>query len=186
MLVASLAMVSAIELQGYGGGAINVGYGGASNLGYSSGGGYLNGGGLGQKYYEQPAQYDFAYAVQDPHTGDVKSQQESRQGDVVKGRYSLVDSDGYERIVDYSADAHSGFNAVVQRVPTQVKVPVPVARQEIVPIAKVAYAPAIAPVPAYYGGASLQGNILGGGYQKGYSQGYNTVSLNSPSANYKY
>ncbi|KAF7263773.1 hypothetical protein GWI33_001185, partial [Rhynchophorus ferrugineus] len=41
-----------------------------------------------------PAHYDFGYSVSDPHTGDVKSQQESRRGDVVKGSYSLVDADG--------------------------------------------------------------------------------------------
>lgn len=32
-----------------------------------------------------PAHYDFGYAVNDPHTGDSKSQHESRRGDVVQG-----------------------------------------------------------------------------------------------------
>lgn len=50
-------------------------------------------------------------------TGDSKSQQESRSGDVVQGSYSLVDPDGTRRIVEYTADPHNGFNAVVQRVP---------------------------------------------------------------------
>ncbi|XP_034824573.1 cuticle protein 8-like [Maniola hyperantus] len=59
--------------------------------------------------------YAFNYGVKDPHTGDVKSQQEERDGDVVKGSYSLVEPDGTTRTVHYSADDHTGFNAIVQR-----------------------------------------------------------------------
>ncbi|KAG5876968.1 hypothetical protein JTB14_027867 [Gonioctena quinquepunctata] len=64
-----------------------------------------------------PANYDFGYGVNDPHTGDSKSQHESRRGDVVQGSYSLIESDGTKRTVDYSADAHNGFNAVVHKEP---------------------------------------------------------------------
>ena len=53
--------------------------------------------------------------MNDPHTGDVKDQWETRDGDVVKGSYSVVEADGTKRIVDYTADKHSGFNAVVRR-----------------------------------------------------------------------
>lgn len=35
---------------------------------------------------EAPANYDFGYAVSDPHTGDSKSQQETRHGDAVQGK----------------------------------------------------------------------------------------------------
>ncbi|XP_021929254.1 cuticle protein 19-like isoform X2 [Zootermopsis nevadensis] len=66
-------------------------------------------------YYAYP-RYAFDYAVHDPHTGDKKSQWESRDGDVVKGSYSLVEPDGTIRTVDYTADDHNGFNAVVHRV----------------------------------------------------------------------
>nr|AMQ46016.1 cuticular protein RR-2 motif 63 isoform-4 [Spodoptera exigua] len=59
----------------------------------------------------------FSYGVSDPHTGDVKSQHETRVGDSVVGQYSLLDSDGTKRTVDYAADAHSGFNAVVRKDP---------------------------------------------------------------------
>ncbi|KAJ8962758.1 hypothetical protein NQ318_001156 [Aromia moschata] len=45
-----------------------------------------------------PAHYDFGYSVSDPHTGDAKSQHESRRGDVVQGSYSLLDSDGTKRL----------------------------------------------------------------------------------------
>ncbi len=65
-----------------------------------------------------PAHYAFEYSVHDPHTGDIKSQQERREGDHVVGQYSLVEPDGHRRVVDYTADAHNGFNAVVRREPS--------------------------------------------------------------------
>uniref|UniRef100_A0A2A4J4N1 Cuticle protein n=1 Tax=Heliothis virescens TaxID=7102 RepID=A0A2A4J4N1_HELVI len=58
-------------------------------------------------------QYEYNYSVADGHTGDNKSQQESRDGDVVRGSYSFHEADGSVRTVQYSADDHSGFNAVV-------------------------------------------------------------------------
>ncbi|CAG9784959.1 unnamed protein product [Diatraea saccharalis] len=60
-----------------------------------------------------PAKYEFSYTVEDPVTGDHKSQHESREGDVVKGEYSLLQPDGSIRRVEYTADDQSGFNAVV-------------------------------------------------------------------------
>jgi hypothetical protein len=65
-------------------------------------------------YYAHP-KYAYKYGVNDYHTGDVKSQHETRDGDVVKGSYSLVEPDGSVRTVDYTADKHNGFNAVVHR-----------------------------------------------------------------------
>ncbi|CAG4997452.1 unnamed protein product [Parnassius apollo] len=59
----------------------------------------------------------FSYGVADPHTGDVKSQHETRVGDNVVGQYSLLESDGHRRTVDYAAGPHSGFNAIVRRDP---------------------------------------------------------------------
>ncbi|XP_065084305.1 cuticle protein 8-like [Ochlerotatus camptorhynchus] len=76
--------------------------------------------------HHAPANYEFSYSVHDEHTGDIKSQHETRHGDEVHGQYSLIDSDGHHRIVDYHADHHSGFNAVVRREPTHVKVAQPV------------------------------------------------------------
>ncbi|XP_050557647.1 uncharacterized histidine-rich protein DDB_G0274557-like [Spodoptera frugiperda] len=66
-------------------------------------------------YYSHP-KYEFAYKVEDPHTGDKKSQHESRDGDVVKGVYSLHEPDGTVRIVEYHADKKTGFNANVKFV----------------------------------------------------------------------
>ncbi|XP_058056297.1 larval cuticle protein A2B-like [Anopheles bellator] len=84
------------------------------------------------EYPEAPAEYQFQYSVHDDHTGDIKSQQEERHGDDVKGQYTLIDADGHRRIVDYTADEHNGFNAVVRREPIEghkiVKTIAPVAK----------------------------------------------------------
>lgn len=60
-------------------------------------------------------QYQYAYNVNDVLTGDNKAQEEIRDGDVVKGYYSLVEADGSVRKVNYYADPINGFNAVVQK-----------------------------------------------------------------------
>ncbi|CAG9837287.1 unnamed protein product [Diabrotica balteata] len=105
-----------------------------------------------------PAHYDFGYAVNDPNTGDNKSQQESRRGDVVQGSYSVVDADGTKRTVDYTADDHNGFNAVVRKEPVAVavkavapvvaKVAAPVAYAQPAPVAYAQSAPVSYAQPA--------------------------------------
>lgn len=70
---------------------------------------------------QAPPKYAFDYTVADYHTGDSKSQWETRDGDVVKGQYSLIEPDGSVRTVEYTADDHNGFNAVVKK--TEPKVP---------------------------------------------------------------
>jgi hypothetical protein len=59
--------------------------------------------------------YSYGYDVHDEVTGDIKSQQETRDGDVVHGSYSFIESDGSRRIVDYVSDPINGFNAVVSK-----------------------------------------------------------------------
>lgn len=44
-----------------------------------------------------------------------REQHESRDGDVVKGYYSLHERDGTVRIVHYTANKKSGFHAQVER-----------------------------------------------------------------------
>lgn len=64
--------------------------------------------------------YHFAYSVEDPLTGDVKSQNEVSDGrGTVKGTYSLVEADGSTRVVEYTADDEHGFNAEVKRIGPQ-------------------------------------------------------------------
>lgn len=73
---------------------------------------------LGVQYHEP--NYNFAYEVNDAHTGDIKNQHESRRGDTVLGQYSLVQPDGVRRTVDYRADEHAGFRATVNNENNQV------------------------------------------------------------------
>lgn len=103
-----------------------------------------------QVQYQPDASYTFAYQVQDQITGDSKSQEETRQGDVVKGRYSLIEPDGTRRTVDYTADPTNGFNAYVQKSDAQQAVFVPslstddveTIKVETVEVEPVRYAPA--------------------------------------------
>ncbi|XP_055375914.1 basic-leucine zipper transcription factor A-like [Condylostylus longicornis] len=61
--------------------------------------------------------YSFSYDIKDLKTGDEKQQEEKRDGDHVQGKYSLVEPDGTRRIVAYTADNLSGFNAIVSKEP---------------------------------------------------------------------
>ncbi|CAH0602872.1 unnamed protein product [Chrysodeixis includens] len=111
----------------------------------------------------------FAYDVADPNTGDFKSQVETRVGGAVSGQYSLLESDGTKRTVDYTADDVNGFNAVVRKDPAVVAAapvvaapavvaaaPAVVAARTVAAPAVVAAAPAVvaartvAAAPAYY------------------------------------
>lgn len=97
--------------------------------------------------------------MNDPSTGDNKAQWESRNGDVVRGAYSLVEPDGNVRIVEYTADSVRGFNAVVKRTGPNVHSvgvvaePVAIVKQPIIeaapiiPIAKQIIEP-VAPIVA--------------------------------------
>ena len=105
--------------------------------------------------YDPNPQYSYAYDIQDALTGDSKSQQESRSGDVVQGSYSLVEPDGTLRTVEYTADPVNGFNAVVHKTPltapvAKVAAPVAYAAPAFAKVAApVAYAaPAVAKVAA--------------------------------------
>jgi hypothetical protein len=71
--------------------------------------------GLAMLLQQVHPRYRFDYSIHDPHTGDIKSQWEARDGDVVKGSYSVVEADGTIRTVEYTADKHNGFNAIVKR-----------------------------------------------------------------------
>ncbi|XP_022194939.1 cuticle protein 7-like isoform X1 [Nilaparvata lugens] len=57
--------------------------------------------------------YAFAYGVEDPDTGNTQNHYETRAGDEVTGKYTVVEPDGMLRVVTYSADPDSGFQATV-------------------------------------------------------------------------
>lgn len=72
--------------------------------------------------HEPPRSYHYQYAVHDPKTGDVKSQNEVGDGlGTVRGTYSLVEPDGSTRVVEYTADDEHGFRAEVKRIEPQHK-----------------------------------------------------------------
>ncbi|VEN54706.1 unnamed protein product [Callosobruchus maculatus] len=87
-----------------------------------------------------PAQYEFAYS-------DSKEQHEHREGDAVHGSYSFVEADGTKRIVEYTADDHNGFNAVVHREGTPVvKAAVPIVAKYSAPlVAKLVHSQCLIP-----------------------------------------
>lgn len=86
---------------------------------------------LKEEHEYGPVAYEFHYSVHDPHTGDIKSQKESRKDDKVEGSYELIDSDGHRRVVTYKSDDHNGFEAIVLREPTNIKIPIPEAHGKI-------------------------------------------------------
>ncbi|KAI9581430.1 putative eggshell protein [Glossina fuscipes] len=65
--------------------------------------------------YSHP-KYEFDYSVKDLKSGDNKKHWEERDGDKVKGHYSFTEADGTTRVVEYSADKHNGFQAIVKHV----------------------------------------------------------------------
>lgn len=110
--------------------------------------------------YDPNPQYSFAYDVQDSLTGDSKSQHETRNGDVVSGSYSLVDSDGTKRTVDYTADPHNGFNAVVHKEPLGAHASPVIAAKVATPV-HYAHSPAVVAhhaAPVAYAAAPVHGS----------------------------
>ncbi|XP_019532705.3 cuticle protein 19-like [Aedes albopictus] len=67
-----------------------------------------------EDYFTYP-RYKFEYGVKDEHSLDHKSHWEYRNGDVVKGQYTMDEADGTQRIVEYSSDHETGFQAHVKR-----------------------------------------------------------------------
>ncbi|XP_059052473.1 cuticle protein 19-like [Achroia grisella] len=110
VVLALVALVSA--------GVVPVGYGGYEQgaIAYAPVQQVAQYGGYDDRHvdYHAHPKYDYSYSVSDPHTGDHKTQHEVRDGDVVKGEYSLLQPDGTFRKVTYTADDHNGFNAVVE------------------------------------------------------------------------
>ncbi|XP_052752310.1 cuticle protein-like [Galleria mellonella] len=143
---------------------------------------------------EIPANYEFEYSVQDQHSGDVKQQKEGRAGDAVHGSYSLIQPDGVQRIVEYTADKVNGFNAIVRYEGQPAPVPAKIAYAAApvayaAPVAKVAYAApvdkvayaapvAYAPAPVTYAAAPVA--------KLAYSTNLGQVSYSSPVVSYQH
>ncbi|CAL8125874.1 unnamed protein product [Orchesella dallaii] len=71
-------------------------------------------------------QYNFSFDIKDDELTNYQNRQEERDGQTIKGSYSVVDPDGYVRTVTYTADPKNGFQAKVTREPTDVKIKFPV------------------------------------------------------------
>ncbi|GAB0090467.1 activating signal cointegrator 1 complex subunit 2 homolog [Sergentomyia squamirostris] len=69
--------------------------------------------------------YQFGFDVKDDEYTNYQNRKEIRDGGVIKGSYSVVDSDGFIRTVTYTADPKEGFKAEVVREPTDIVVKTP-------------------------------------------------------------
>ncbi|XP_001659654.2 adult-specific cuticular protein ACP-20 [Aedes aegypti] len=104
--VVSVLLVVVVSAQWYGDGGAGEGLGSYGKSGHHE----------EHKDHHAYPKYKYEYGVKDHHTGDHKSQWEIRDGDVVKGGYTLHEADGTERVVEYSSDKHNGFQAHVKSV----------------------------------------------------------------------
>ncbi|CAG5058644.1 unnamed protein product [Parnassius apollo] len=75
--------------------------------------------------YDPNPSYQFGFDVNDDQYTNYQNRKEQRDGDVIKGSYSVVDSDGFIRTVTYTADPKEGFKAEVSRQPTDIVVKIP-------------------------------------------------------------
>nr|CAH7750660.1 unnamed protein product [Callosobruchus chinensis] len=72
-----------------------------------------------------PNPYQFGFDVQDDHNTNYQNRKEHSDGKKITGSYSVVDSDGFLRTVQYTADPKEGFKAEVIRQPTDIVVKTP-------------------------------------------------------------
>jgi outer membrane biosynthesis protein TonB len=69
--------------------------------------------------------YQFGFDVKDDEFTNYQNRKEQREGNVIKGSYSVVDADGFIRTVSYTADPKEGFKAEVVREPTDIVIKMP-------------------------------------------------------------
>ena len=82
--------------------------------------------------------------MNDVTSGDSKTRQETRDGDVVTGSYSVAQPDGRVRTVTYTADPVNGFQATVTYDGQPGPVAIPFLAPAVTPARKV---PEVAEVP---------------------------------------
>ena len=98
-------------------------------------------------YKEEPANYNYAYAVNDDYAGVNFNQEESRNGYATNGQYSVLLPDGRTQTVTYTVgDGYTGYVADVQYSGYAKEYqPAPAYK----PAPKYAPAPAYKPAPVY-------------------------------------
>merc|ERR1711892_653506 len=120
--------------------------------------------------YDAHPQYNFGYSITDSVTGDSKTREESRDGDLVTGSYSVADPDGRIRTVTYTADDVHGFQATVtydgQEGPVAIPFNAPstaVVRSEPVHVAVASAEPApvqaVRTIPTLHGGHAVDNTV---------------------------
>ena len=94
--------------------------------------------------------YSFGYSVADVRSGDAKTREETRDGDVVTGSYTVADPDGRLRRVTYTADHINGFQATVtyDGKPGPVAIPIDAPAKPAVAVAAAASPDFVPFVPA--------------------------------------
>ncbi|KAG5678491.1 hypothetical protein PVAND_008159 [Polypedilum vanderplanki] len=78
-----------------------------------------------EEEYDSNPSYQFGFDVKDDEFTNYQNRKETRDGNVIKGSYSVVDSDGFIRTVSYTADPKEGFKAEVVREPTDIVIKIP-------------------------------------------------------------
>lgn len=68
------------------------------------------------QWFQPNPSYEFGFDVNDDEFTNYQNRKEERQGGVIKGSYSVVDSDGFIRTVTYTADPKEGFKAEVWKL----------------------------------------------------------------------
>ncbi|KAJ2939668.1 hypothetical protein O0L34_g14386 [Tuta absoluta] len=84
-----------------------------------------------QEDFDPNPSYQFGFDVNDDQYTNYQNRKEQREGDVIKGSYSVVDSDGFIRTVNYIADPKDGFRAEVSRQPTDIVVKIPTPKPQL-------------------------------------------------------
>jgi len=71
---------------------------------------------VGTSFHKQygHSNYDFGYDIHDSHTGNIQGRKEHGSKHSITGSYWVQDPDGSKRQVDYTADDHNGFKAIVK------------------------------------------------------------------------
>ncbi|XP_015117023.1 pro-resilin-like [Diachasma alloeum] len=133
-----------------------------------------------------PRPYSFQYEVLDPPSGNDYGQQETSDGNVVRGEYRVLLPDSRTQIVKYTADDVNGYNADVQ-YEGQAQFPRPGGYQFSGP--QGSYQPGIGFAPYQgrggYGGPSVGGFGVGGANGNGIFGGGGGVGVGtSPSNQY--
>jgi hypothetical protein len=85
---------------------------------------------LEDEEYAEPQSYQFGFDVKDDEFTNYQNRKEVKDGNVIKGSYSVVDSDGFIRTVTYTADPKEGFKAEVVREPTDIVIKIPKPHQQ--------------------------------------------------------